>query len=88
MALNGRLPDCYEWQDYCEAAQNKIRIAEYHLKCLRAQVGHGQLKEPTIPVQVHFEGILYDFIAATNQIAEAITTCLLDANYRRVPGYG
>lgn len=59
------------WRDYCFAVRRKIDIAEYHLACLRIQTSEGQL-EPTIPVQAHFEGILFAFVAATDQMAEAI----------------
>jgi gamma-glutamylcyclotransferase (GGCT)/AIG2-like uncharacterized protein YtfP len=59
------------WRDYCCAACRKISIGEYHLECLRAQASHGHL-EPTIPVQAHLEGILFAFVAAADQTAEAI----------------
>lgn len=59
------------WRDYCFAARRKIDIAEYHLECLRAQASQGPL-EPTIPVQAYLEGILYAFVAAADQMAEAI----------------
>lgn len=59
------------WPDYCHAARRKIDIAEYHLECLRAQASQGRL-QPTIPVQAHLEGILFAFVAATDQMAEAI----------------
>jgi hypothetical protein len=65
------LPDGEGWQAYCVAARRKIDIAEYHLECLRAQANERRL-EATIPVQAHLEGILFAFVAAADQMAEAI----------------
>jgi hypothetical protein len=70
-ASRSDLPDGGSWRDYCDAALRKIDIAGYHLERLRAQASEGRL-EPTIPVQAHLEGILFAFVAAADQVAEAI----------------
>jgi hypothetical protein len=58
--------------DYLSAACRKIEIAQYHLNKLRElSPGVPTLVVP-IPVQAHFEGILIAFIAASDQVAEAI----------------
>jgi hypothetical protein len=72
-ASSSDLPDGEGWQDYCKAAQRKIDIAGYHLECLRAQVGEGRLGQAVpVAVQAHFEGVLFAFVAAADQVAEAI----------------
>ena len=60
------------WRDYCRAARRKISIGGYHRECLRAQASHGHL-EPTIPVQAHLEGMHFAFVAAADQMAEAMS---------------
>lgn len=66
------------WQEYLFAANRKIAIAHYHLNQLRQELDAGST-EPLfagqlapIPVQAHFEGVLYAFIAACDQVAEGI----------------
>ncbi len=60
-----------DWREYCFAARRKIDIAEYHLERLRAVTQETPI-EPTVPVQAHLEGILFAFVAAADQTAEAI----------------
>ena len=65
-----------DWNDYLGASRRKIDIAEYHLKYLVGlnpdlcqEDDHGR---PPIELQAPFEGVLYSFIASTDQLAEAI----------------
>ena len=67
-----RLEEREGWPDYCCAARRKISIGEYHLECVRAQASHGHL-EPTILVQAHLEGMLFAFVVAADQMAEAMS---------------
>jgi hypothetical protein len=72
-ASRPELSDGEGWRDYCDAALRKIEIAGYHLECLRAQATQGRLDQAVpIPVQAHFEGMLFAFVAAADQVAEAI----------------
>jgi hypothetical protein len=64
--------DRQHWREYLGAARRKIAIAEYHLGALEH---HLKLLSPPygsvpIAVQAHFEGILYAFVAAADQMAE------------------
>jgi hypothetical protein len=70
------LPDSVDWQEYLVAARRKIEIADYHLQFLRNETKKGFAYPPTIPVQAHFEGILYSFVATIDQIAEAINQAM------------
>ncbi len=63
--------------DYVEAACRKVRIAKYHLETLRKRVADSEHRgEPLvpapIPVQAHFEGVLFSFIAACDEVAETL----------------
>jgi hypothetical protein len=64
------------WTEYLLAVRRKIDIATYHRDTLDVLLAsdssparHGM---PPIPIQAHFEGVLFAFIAATDQLAEAI----------------
>lgn len=59
-------------KEYLTAARRKVQIAEYHLKCLRsALTASKRLNELSVPVQAHFEGVLYSVIAVSKQVDQA-----------------
>lgn len=58
-----------DWWEYVDAAGRKILIASYHTEKLAALCGEtGAL----IAIQAHFEGVLFAFVAASDQTAEAL----------------
>lgn len=62
-----------EWREYLNAASLKVDIACYHNEELLALLAReGKNREPSTAVQAHFEGVLYSFVAASDQVAEAI----------------
>lgn len=68
------MSDRVDWPEYVKAAQRKVQMAQYHLRRLEddadALAVFGEY--PPISAQAHFEGVLYAFIAAQDQVAEAI----------------
>ena len=76
MSMNGDMPHSIEeWRHYQRAAERKVRMAAYHLQMLESRLAIPAPRlGPDIPIEVqaHFEGILYSFIAASDQLAEAI----------------
>lgn len=63
------------WREYLHAARRKVDMAGYHLEELRKHMSASQVTpDPPIPVQAHFEGVLYCSIAAQDQCVEAIKT--------------
>src|SRR5258708_6429127 len=82
-------PDA-DLRQYLVAAERKIRMAAYHLGCLREAVAHFRAPaEVPIPLQAHFEGVLYCADAASDQLLEYLvqlcrleTTPLLQGNNR------
>lgn len=47
-------------KEYLIAARRKVQIAEYHLGCLRLALAASERPdEPSVPVQAHFEVVLY-----------------------------
>jgi hypothetical protein len=70
------MPDHEKWQEYLEAARCKIKIADYHFNWLTAEAAQGQFYTATIPIQAHFEGLLYAFVAATDKAGAAIDSLM------------
>ncbi len=76
----------YEWagtsdrprryQDYLVAARRKIEIARYHGDCLESltpnELSIIENGLPLVKVQAHLEGLIYAFIAATDQLGEGL----------------
>ena len=71
------------WQSCLRAAERKTKIARYHLKKLRWHHEHPDQHSdpgeppsleslPPIPIQAHFEGVVFSVRAAVEQIAKAI----------------
>ncbi len=60
-------------KEYLIAARRKVQIAEYHLGCLRSALAAAAERsdKSSVPVQAHFEGVLYSVIAAADQVKEA-----------------
>jgi hypothetical protein len=59
--------------DYLDAANRKIEMARYHLDALRGELGDPkENSQASISVQAYFEGVLYVWVAAADQTAEAI----------------
>ena len=58
------------WPEYLRAASNKIENAEYHHKVLEETI----LTSDQIPVaaRANFEALLFAFVAACDQVAEAL----------------
>lgn len=61
-------------QEYLHAAGRKIKIAIYHQEALRDLLERWTPRAGPLPIamQAHFEGVLYAFIAAADQLAEGI----------------
>ncbi len=68
-----------DWKRYLEAANRKVEIAKYHLRCLLRELGaseDSQDEMPAVPVQAHFEGVVVSVMAAVDQVAQAINSAL------------
>jgi len=64
--LGGKVKECLI------AARRKVHIAEYHLGSLRSALAASERPDgPSVPVQAHFEGVLYSVIAASEQVDKA-----------------
>jgi hypothetical protein len=69
------LPGTEGPRDYLYAARRKCRLAHFHVDELGARLLREQSEgeeTPSVPVQAHFEGVLYACIAASDQVAEAL----------------
>lgn len=64
------------WQDLLEAASRKVDLAEYHLACLATSLMQPPVsdKQPPVPVQAHFEGVVVCVLAAIDQVAQAVNS--------------
>jgi hypothetical protein len=72
------------WAEYLSAAGRKIRVARYHRDVLETLLGATPYPvSPPIAIQAHFEGVLYAFVATTDQLAEAIELGLGGGGNRR-----
>jgi len=63
--------------DFLNAAGRKVKISKYHLEELQKHLvrdAHGSCVP--VPVQAHFEGVIFSVIAADDQIAAAIRRML------------
>lgn len=58
-------------KEYLDAATRKMQIGRYHVGELRALL-EARPSYASVAVQAHFEGVLYAFVAASDQLAEAI----------------
>jgi hypothetical protein len=59
--------------EYVEAILRKEAIADYHSKCLEPLLLEIDGREPVpVPVQAHFEGLLYSVIACADQTAAGL----------------
>lgn len=65
-----------EWKEYLEAAQRKMRVADFHLARLSAVVTTHMDREPPIELQAHFEGVVVSVIAAVDQVGQAVNSAL------------
>lgn len=64
-----------QMKEYINATKRKVEIAEYHLGCLLSALAAWKPPdEPSVPIQAHFEGILYSVIAASEQVKK-VTDC-------------
>lgn len=77
-----------DWIEYLVAARRKIDIADFHAQSLGRLAGSCRAGElPSVEQQAHFEGVLYAFVASTDQVAEAIVLArdenLLNANLQQ-----
>lgn len=67
------------WGVYLDAARRKIQIAVFHRDCLEGaltSVGRTGALMPPIPIQAHFEGVLFSIMAAVDQVAQATNKAL------------
>jgi hypothetical protein len=66
------------WQSFINAARRKIRIAQHHLGMLKAcyplAADQSDPRSPDIRAQAYFEGVLYSYIAASDQLKRALET--------------
>jgi hypothetical protein len=70
--VKGRVND---WREYLHAADRKILMAAFHLDAVQETLGDDDSPSTLdlpIPIQAHFEGIMYSQIAAADQVAEAV----------------
>lgn len=68
------MPDTRSKYKGClDAAKRKIKIAEFHLHHLKAELEVATQDEnpPPIPIQAYFEGVVLSVIAAIDQVAQA-----------------
>jgi len=67
-----------DWREYLAAASQKIGIVQYHAKCLKMlrDTAAGADGLPPIPVQAHFEAVVFSVIAAVDQVAQAVNSAL------------
>lgn len=66
-------------QQYFEAAKRKSEIARYHTDQLGQEPSlqsYAGTALPTVPVQAHFEGAVVSVMAAVDQVAQAVNSCL------------
>lgn len=79
-------PSIEKWRLYFDAARRKARIARYHLSQLEQLLNsESATGEVPIPIQAHFEGVVFSAIAATDQTAQGINSALgLGANEREL----
>jgi DNA mismatch endonuclease, patch repair protein len=59
-------------EDYLDAAARKIDIAGYHVGRLAVELSDFRGEKVPIPVQAHFEGLLYSAAAASDQVGRAL----------------
>jgi hypothetical protein len=58
-----------ELHEYLVAAGRKVKMASYHLECLRGTMGAFRTPgDVPIPLQAHFEGVLFCADAAADQV--------------------
>jgi hypothetical protein len=67
-----------DWREYLAAASQKIGIVQCHAKCLKMlrDTAAGADGLPPIPVQAHFEAVVFSVIAAVDQVAQAVNSAL------------
>lgn len=66
-----------DWQEYLWAAERKIEMANFSAATLRDALAKGHPGgPPDVAQQTFFEGVLYAFVAASDQVAEAIVLAL------------
>src|SRR5439155_1244698 len=58
------------WLEYLEAVHHKLEIARFHVAELEGRRPFNETHR--VAVQAHFEGVLYSFVAASDQLAQAI----------------
>jgi hypothetical protein len=70
--------DVNSWEPYFEAAHRKRAIAEYYLSRLAEILTppDGLARQPPIPVQAYFEGVIVSAMAAVDQVAQGINSAL------------
>lgn len=73
------------WDAYLTAVRRKIDIAIYHLNRLATELALSNPPAVPTPVQAHFEGILYSFVAVEDQLAEGLRSAYsTNARHRRL----
>lgn len=70
--MSGQARAGEDWIDYLEAMTRKLDLAQYHCDRLCEFLPVDPHPSSSVAVQAEFEGVLYAFVAASDQLAEVL----------------